>query len=172
MVWMHKVVEEGTVSVKINNRTGKYIKSFKGVREGDPISPILFNFVADSLARMMNKALENWVLIGLGKHLIPNAVIMLQYADDTIICLENGMVKARNLKLLLYIYETMARLKINFMKSEIFVINGDDDIEMQYANLFDWQIGMFQCYTSGCMLALVDFILQTGSDLKKILLKD
>lgn len=104
---MHKVVEEGTVSVKINNQTGKYIKSFKGVREGDPISPILFNFVADSLARMMNKALENWVLTGLGEHLIPNAVIMLQYIDNTIICLENGMVKARNLKLLLYIYETL-----------------------------------------------------------------
>jgi hypothetical protein len=138
MVWMHKVVEEGTVSVKINNQTGKYIKSFKGVREGDPISPILFNFFADSLARMMNKALENWVLTGLGEHLIPNAVIMLQYIDNTIICLENGMVKARNLKLLLYIYETMAGLKINFMKSEIFVSNGDDGIEMQYANLFDW----------------------------------
>jgi hypothetical protein len=43
MMWMHMVVEGGTVSVKINNQIGKYIKSYKGVRQGDPLSPILFN---------------------------------------------------------------------------------------------------------------------------------
>jgi hypothetical protein len=140
---MHMVVEGGTVSVRINNQTGKYIRSAKGARQGDPLSPILFNFVVDSLARMMDKAIDNGVLKGLGNHLIPNGVSLLQYADDTIICLENGITKARNLKMLLYIYEMMAGLKINFMKSEIFVINGDDDIAMQYANLFNCQIGTF-----------------------------
>jgi hypothetical protein len=99
--------------------------------------------VADSLARMMDKAIENDVLTGLGSHLIPNGVSLLQYADDTIICLENDLTKARNLKMLLYIYEMMAGLEINFMKSEIFMINGDEDITMQYASLFDCQIGTF-----------------------------
>lgn len=67
---MHMVVEGGTVIVRINNQTGKYIRSAKGVRQGDPLSPILFNFVADSLARMMDKALENGALTGLDSHLI------------------------------------------------------------------------------------------------------
>jgi hypothetical protein len=53
------VVTGGTVSVKVNNRIGSYIKSFKGVRQGDPLSPILFNFVADCLTRMVHKAQEN-----------------------------------------------------------------------------------------------------------------
>lgn len=64
------VVEGGTVIVRINNQTGKYIRSAKGVRQGDPLSPILFNFVADSLARMMDRALENGALTGLDSHLI------------------------------------------------------------------------------------------------------
>lgn len=68
---------------------------------------------------------------------------LLQYADGTIICLQNDLIKARNLEMLLYIYEMMAGLKINFMKSGIFVINGDEDIIMQYASLFDCQIGTF-----------------------------
>jgi hypothetical protein len=84
---------------------------------------------------MTNKAIENNVLKGLGNHLIPNGVSLLQYADDTIICLENDLTKARNLKMLLYIYEMMVGLKINFMKTEFFVINGDEDITMQYASL-------------------------------------
>lgn len=50
------VVEGCTVSVRINNQNGKYIRSYKGVKQGDPLSPILFNFVVDSLARMMNRA--------------------------------------------------------------------------------------------------------------------
>lgn len=113
------------------------------MRQGDPLSLILFNFVADSLARMLIKASQNDVVTGLGKRLVPHGVILLQYADDTIICLENDLEKARNLKLLLYIYELMAGLKINFWKSEIFVINGNTEVELQYADLFDCQIGAF-----------------------------
>jgi hypothetical protein len=42
------------------------------------------------------------------------------------------MIKARNMKLLLYLYEMMAGLKINFNKSEIVMINGDDDIALVF----------------------------------------
>jgi hypothetical protein len=114
---------------------------------------MMWMHMADSLARMMDKACANGVLNGLGRHLIPNGVILLQYADDTIICMENDLFKARNLKMLLYIYEMMAGLKINFMKSEIFVINGDDDIKMQYANLFDCQMGTFPMMYLGVLVS-------------------
>jgi hypothetical protein len=46
-------------------------------------------------------------------HLIPKGVAILQYADDTILCLQNDLVKARNVKLILYLYEQMSGLKIN-----------------------------------------------------------
>jgi hypothetical protein len=44
--WIKQVVTSGTVSVKLNEITGPYIKSHKRVRQGDPLFPILFNFVA------------------------------------------------------------------------------------------------------------------------------
>jgi hypothetical protein len=66
---------------------------------------LLFNFVADCLTRMIVKAQANCLITGLVKHLIPSGVVVLQYADDTIICLENDMEKTSYTKLLLSLYE-------------------------------------------------------------------
>jgi hypothetical protein len=74
--------------------------------------------------------------------LIPKGVAILQYVDNTIMCLENNVVKARNVKLLLYIYEQISRLKINFEKSEILLIGGDNNLAVEYAEIFNCQIGM------------------------------
>lgn len=141
--WIGCVVKGGTISVKLNDQLGPYFVSHKGVRQGDPLSPILFNFAADCLTRMVHNAQSNGLVPGLASNLIPKGVAILQYADDTIMCLENSINQARNLKLLLYIYEVLSGLKINFLKSEIVLINGDDIIAQQYAEIFNCQIGHF-----------------------------
>lgn len=131
--WIEQVVSIGTVSVKLNDLIGLYIKSYKGVMEGDPLSPILFNFVADGLTRMIVKAQENNKFCGLINHIIDKGVAMLQYVDDTIICLRHSIEGAKNLKLLLYMYEMMTGLKINFYKSEVMTINDEEKWAATYA---------------------------------------
>ena len=61
----------GTISVKLNNKIGPYFRSYKGVRQGDPLSPILFNFITDCLTKMVKHAENNGVLIGFADNLIP-----------------------------------------------------------------------------------------------------
>jgi hypothetical protein len=55
-------------------------------------------------------------------HLIDWGVDISQYVDDSVMCLQDNISKARNAKLLLYIYEQMSGLKINFDKSEIILV--------------------------------------------------
>ena len=140
---LKQVVTGGTVSVKLNNSIGTYIKSHKGVRQGNPLSPILFNFVADGLTRMVHKAQANGLFSGLIDHIVGKGVAILQYADDTIICLKHDINGARNHKLLLYLYELMAGLKINFHKSEILAINDEENWAEYYAEIFNCQVGTF-----------------------------
>jgi hypothetical protein len=68
---------------------------------------------------------------------------VLQYAYDTIICLEHDLTKARNMKLLLYMFEQMFGLKNNFEKSEVVLVERDDIIVVSYANISNCQIGSF-----------------------------
>jgi len=92
---------------------------------------------------MVRKAQRGGLVCGLSDNIIDKGVAILQYADDTIICLKDDMEVARNMKLLLYLYEMMSGLKINFLKSEIILVNSEDSKCAQYAELFNCQLGAF-----------------------------
>jgi hypothetical protein len=49
----------GTLSVKANDEIGRYFKSKRWVRQGDPLSSLLFNLVVDYLAKMVQKTKQN-----------------------------------------------------------------------------------------------------------------
>lgn len=83
--WVKQVLYNGTVSVKLNDVTCPYFQSAKGVRQGDPLSPFLFNLAVDCLTRMVLKAQENGLITGLASDFIPNGIAILQYADDTVL---------------------------------------------------------------------------------------
>ena len=63
--WIKVVVTSGTLSVKVNDVIGSYFQSGKGVRQGDPLSPLLFNLVADALAKIIQQAQRNGLIQGL-----------------------------------------------------------------------------------------------------------
>jgi retron-type reverse transcriptase len=87
--WILKVISRGSVAVKVNNNIGHYFQTRKGVRQGDPLSPILFNIVVDMLAVLISRAKEAEQIKGVVPHLIDEGLLVLQYADDTMIFMDN-----------------------------------------------------------------------------------
>jgi hypothetical protein len=125
-------MEMETVVVKLNNTVSDQDGSICPTK-----SSLLFNLAADVLTRMVASAQQNLLVTGMAEILVDKGVAILQYADDTVMCLKDNMEKARNVKLMLYLFEQMSGLKINFENSEIILIGGDNNLTTQYADLFN-----------------------------------
>jgi retron-type reverse transcriptase len=129
-------MEGGHVGITINDKVRQNFQTKKGVRQGDLLSPILFNIVVDVLAMLIKRAKEEGQIVGVIPHLVDDGLSILQYADDTILFMEHDIDKAKNIKLLLNAFEQLSGLKINFHKSEIFCFGQAKDYELQYEQIF------------------------------------
>ncbi|WVZ71809.1 LOW QUALITY PROTEIN: hypothetical protein U9M48_020345 [Paspalum notatum var. saurae] len=118
--WIRFFVQGGNVAVNVNGQTDAFFQTRKGLRQGDPLSPILFNIVADMLAIIINRAKVEGKVNGVIPNLVEDGLSILQCADDTVIFLEHDLELARNMKALLCMFKKLSGLKINFHKSEIF----------------------------------------------------
>lgn len=122
---------------------------------------------------MIHRAQTNKLFCGLVDHIVENGIVVLQYADDTIIRLKHDVEGARNMKLLLYLYELMVGLKINFSKSEVITINDEEGWDRRYAKLFNCQVGTFPIKYLGVpvspnRLHVCDWIPLTSKNEKKL----
>ena len=99
---------------------------------------MLFNLVADALSKILSKAKEKGVNTGLVPELVEGGLTHLQYADDTILFIEDSESNITNFKFLLFYYEEMSGLRINYNKSEVFVVGADN----QHAVMV---MGKFNC---------------------------
>jgi hypothetical protein len=141
--WIEKIVSKGCVGVQVNDDIGHFFQTKKGLRQGDPLSPLLFNIVADMLAVLISRAKNNDQFRGLVPHLIDGGLSVLQYADDTILFMENDLDQARNLRLVLNTFEKLSGLKINFHKSELFCFGEAKENVRHFVQIFGCKEGSF-----------------------------
>lgn len=81
---------------QINDEDSSYFKAGKGPRQGDPLSPLLFNLVADVFPKMLMTAAEHNLIFGLRNNNNEEQVISLQYVDDTLLFLTKDLRKAQH----------------------------------------------------------------------------
>jgi hypothetical protein len=130
-------------AISINGEIGPYFRNKRGVRQGDPISPLLFDFLADALAIILDHASVAGHIKGVVSHLVLEGVTHLQYANDTILLIKLDDAAIANLKFILICFEILYGLKINFFKSEVIMTGVSPYEQYRVARMFKCKEGGF-----------------------------
>jgi hypothetical protein len=137
---IRSLLDKGSMGVRINDDNSKYFEAGRGVRQGGPISPVLFNFVDDVFTRMLIKAAQ--LIYGMFRSFCPIGIVSMQYADDTLL-FHKSLDNARNLKWLLSCFEQMSGMRINVHKCDLVLINISAEESQEYAQSLSCKLGSF-----------------------------
>ena len=125
--WIKGCLSSTSISILVNGSPTSEFKPQRGLRQGDPLAPFLFDLVAEGLTGMMRAAVSKncYHSFMVGKKKIP--VNILQFADDTIFFGEPSMDNVTVIKAILKSFEMVSGLRINFAKSQFGAIGQIED---------------------------------------------
>jgi hypothetical protein len=119
-------------SVLVNGSPNGFFNISRRLRQGDPLSPLLFVFVMEALSRMISTAVNGGLLEGFK---VGNATFShLLFADDTLIFCNARPSQLRYLRSLFLLFEAASGLKVNLAKSASIPV-GDVDQMVSLADI-------------------------------------
>jgi hypothetical protein len=125
----------------LNSIPGRQLKHARGLRQGDPLSPMLFILAIDPLHRLIELAAHR----GLLHPILPRAASLRcsLYADDAAIFANPDCNELHRLSQILNFFGNCSGLRVNLNKTEVFPIRCDEATVTEALIDFPGKIGKF-----------------------------
>lgn len=121
--WIQTILASSQSRIVINGEHSEYFTHKRGLRQGDPISPMLFIIAVDVFQRMIHVA--NNLLHEPLSGRCSQPIYALQYADDTAVIANASARTLITFKLVLRMFSNISGLKVNYEKSSFVPFNLD-----------------------------------------------
>ncbi|KAM7517189.1 hypothetical protein LguiA_006772 [Lonicera macranthoides] len=117
--WIKAILESARLSFLVNGRVAGYFQCSRGVRQGDPLSPLLFILAEEALNRALHALVDHGSIKRMAstRNSIPPSHVM--YADDMIIFCNASLPTVKTLMQLLDDYGAASGQFVNKTKSHI-----------------------------------------------------
>ena len=112
--WVLNWISSPSLLVLVNGKPTREFGLKRGLRQGDPLSPFLFNVVVEGLNALFRKAESIEMLRGVNFGMESVNVSHLQFVDDTILFLQPKEEYLMNARRILRCFELASGLRINF----------------------------------------------------------
>ena len=120
--WIRTCISTIQFSVLINGSLADIFGSLRGLRQGDPLSPLLFLIMMEVFSRMLRRVEGAGLIRGFkveGRRGGGECVTHLLFADDTILFCDADVEQILHIRLLLLSFQAVIGLKVNVYKSEM-----------------------------------------------------
>jgi len=139
--WMRECVTTATTSVLLNGSLTDEFPLARGLRQGDPLSP-LFLLAAEGFHVMMDSLITNNLFSGYKVCSDGSLSIShLQFADDTLILEERSWASVRAMRAVLHLFALMSGLKVHFHKSELAGVNINQSWLLEATTILNCKVG-------------------------------
>ena len=111
--WIWFCISTVRFLILVNGSPQGFFASSRGLRQGDPLSPLLFVIVMETLSRLMDWATIGGYISGfaVGSGADPLVLSHLLFADDTLIFCNDDQVQITHLRAVFSWFEAVSGLK-------------------------------------------------------------
>ena len=155
------ILSTSSTQILVNGEPGEFIVHRRGLRQGDPLSPMLFLLVMNVLNSMVEYASREALLQPLATQQARHRVSF--YADDAVIFLRPDSLDLNTVRHLLDLFGHASGLRTNLSKSSVSPINCTNEELVLTAEVLSCSIKAFPCTYLGLPLTI-------GKPTKEILL--
>lgn len=125
IAWIRHCISSASFAVLVNGSPSQFFSASRGLRQGDPISPLLFLLVMEVFTRMVNSAATVGLISGFFVGRLNDSasdVSHLLFDDDTIIFCDNDCEQIVNLRDIVIWFEVAFGIRVNLSKSSILLV--------------------------------------------------
>ena len=131
--WIKECISTPSYNIAINGEMKGFFPGQKGLRQGDPISSLLFVIAMDVLSKMLDRgAIEG--RFGIHPECDAPLITHLSFADDVLIFFDGSEDSLRGILKILEEFRLISGLKINRQKSKLLLDGGSSSRCRDLAN--------------------------------------
>jgi hypothetical protein len=126
--WIMSCVSTSTFAVLINGEATKLFRSSRGLRQGDPLSPLLFILVLEGLSLILKESKATGKLVGINVSIMLR-ILHIFFVHDILIMTNATISEWVEIDRIIKFFCKASGLKVNEQKSNV-LFEGLSDVEL------------------------------------------